>query len=182
MRVTRPLLNPGLKPPCKFDIQGAVRLLVAGGIVCIIIVVLALSMLSSAREELAAVKSRQQEILALKREFLPLRQRIQGLENKKHLSNVRGIVHAVDEVFEPLGLKGKIKSVKQLGTKESKGAFEEKAEVVVQAVNMNEMVNILYNMENAPMLLIIKKINIETSFENPELLNMNITLSLIKPA
>jgi hypothetical protein len=45
---------------------------------------------------------------------------------------------------------------------------------------MNEMVNVLYSIENAPMLLVIKKINIKTSFENPELLNITMTLSLVK--
>ena len=161
--------------------KGLVRALLAGGAIAVVLSVVSVSMLSGAKKELAAVKARQQEMLELKEEFLPLRQKVQGLENKKLLSRVTGIVHAVDEVFEPLGLKGKVKSVKPLGAKEQKGVSEERAEVVVKGVNMNEMVNILYNVENAPMLLIIKKINIKTSFENPELLDLNITLSFIKP-
>ena len=45
---------------------------------------------------------------------------------------------------------------------------------------MNEMVNMLYKIENAPMALSLKRVNIRTAFEDPALLNISMTLSLIR--
>ena len=72
-------------------------------------------------------------------------------------------------------------SVKSTGTREKKYASEEEAEVSVERVTMNEMVNILYRIENAPMILSVRKTSIKTSFDNPSLLNITMTVGLIKP-
>jgi hypothetical protein len=90
-------------------------LLVCSGIVlcAFIIAGFLLNALSSAENELASLNTRYEEMLKLKDEFLSLKQKVQRLEGKKQLIKVHGIMHAVDEVFEPLGLKDKIKSVKK---------------------------------------------------------------------
>lgn len=116
--------------------------------------------------------------MALKDEFLSLRRKVKLVEGRKHLANVKGIVEAVDQVFNPLGLKEKVQSVKPLTTKDKN---EEKAEVEIKGVDLNEMVNILYNVENSPMLLVIRKMSLKASFENPDKLNMTLTLSLVLP-
>ena len=131
---------------------------------------------SSAKGGLSKVKAKHAEISSLRDEYAPLKRRVSMLESRKNLTRVEGVVGAVDKIFEPIGLKNKVKSVKPLGAKE---ASEEKAEVTIQAVDMNEMVNILYKIEYAPMLIIVRKVSLSTSFENPKLLNMTITLSLI---
>jgi hypothetical protein len=142
----------------------------------ILTAVLSLGWYSQTKEELAADRRQHEEILALKDDFLSLRDEVRLVEGKKNLTNVKGIVDAVDNVFNLLGLKEKIHSVKPLSTKEKN---EERAEVEVRGVSMNEMVNILYSFENSPMPLVTRKINVKTSFENPLLLNMTMTLSLI---
>lgn len=45
---------------------------------------------------------------------------------------------------------------------------------------MNEMANIFYRIEHAPMILTVKKATIKQSFENPELLNITLDLSFLK--
>ena len=87
----------------------------------------------------------------------------------------------MDEVFKSIGLGQKVKSVKSTGTREKKYASEEEAEVSVEKVTMNEMVNILFRMENAPMIFSIRRTSIKTAFDNPSLLNITMTVSLIKP-
>jgi len=150
----------------------------AGVVASAVALAVLIGLFSSARGDLSASRSARQEMLALKDDYLTLKGKIDALERKKKLTRVQGIIQAVDNVSEPLGLKEKVKSVKPLGST-VKG--EEKAEVSVQAVSMNEMVNFLYAVENAPMLLVVRKINIKTSFENPQQLNLSLTLSLIKP-
>jgi hypothetical protein len=42
------------------------------------------------------------------------------------------------------------------------------------------MINVFYRIENAPMVLTVKKATIKKSFENPELLNITMVLSFLK--
>jgi len=146
-------------------------------IVCIILFEVSLSL----KRERETLRSRQKEMLALSNEYSGLKTAVDSVERKKAITKVEGIVQAVDEVFKSMGLGQKIKSVKSTGAGEKKFAFEEEADVSVEKVTMNEMVNILYRIENAPMILTVKKASIKTSFDNPSLLNITMTVGLIKP-
>ncbi len=146
----------------------------------IIIGALVMNLLSSERRELKLLKEQQKEMLMLKDEFLSLKKRIDAVESKKNLANVQGVVQAIDEVFLPIGLKDKIKTVKSTGRRKIKDGFEEEADLHIEKVSMNEMANIFYKIENAPMVLTIKKAMIKKSFENSELLNIALTLSFLK--
>jgi hypothetical protein len=143
---------------------------------------LLLNALSDTEETLSSLQATYDEMLAQRDEYLALKGKLDSKEGKMHLAGIKGIVHAVDEIFEPLGLKGKVKSVKTLPAgPRDKDIREETAEVTVQGATMNEMVNIFYSIENSPMLLLIRKVNIKQSFENPELLSLTMTISFIKP-
>ncbi len=135
----------------------------------------------SLKKEGAALRSQQKELFLLRDDFIELREKVGSVEGKKSLAKVGGIVQTIDEIFRSLGLNQKVKSVKPAGTREMKYASEEEAEVQLEKVDMNEMVNILYKLENAPMLLVIKKTTVKTSFENPTLFNITLTLGLAKP-
>lgn len=154
-------------------------LAIGGGVLASLIVLAVLvGVHSSAKGRLKSYRAARNELLMLRDGYLSLRGKIDALERKRNLTRVQGIIQAVDQVAVPLGLKDKVKSVKPLG---SDNPGEEKAEVTLQAVNMNEMANFLYAIENSPMLLLIRKVSLKTSFENPEMLNIAMTLSLMKP-
>jgi hypothetical protein len=146
-------------------------------VLCIIMADVSVSL----KKENAQVKTQQGEMRALRNEYLARKGAIDMVESRKSLTRADGVIQAVDEVFRSLGLSQNVKSVKSTGSIEKKYAFEEQADVQVEKVNMNEMTNILYKLENAPMVLSIKKATIKTSFENPTLLNLSLTLDFIKP-
>jgi hypothetical protein len=152
--------------------------LAACALASVIIAAFSLNALSSANRELASLKTQLDEISALSSEYLSLSRKMKAVEGRKNLTRVQGIVQAVDEIYNSLGLKERVKSVKPLSSKEPK---EDRAEVTTEGISMNEMVNILYNTENSPMLLVIREIKLKTSFQNPTLLDMTMTLSLVKP-
>jgi general secretion pathway protein M len=145
-----------------------------------IVLGLAINILWSDRRELKQLRDQKKEMMLLKAEFLSLRQRINLVEGKEHLSDIQGIVQAVDEVFSSTGLRDKVKTVKSTGRRETRDGFEEEADVSIEKISMNEMVNIFYRIEHAPMVLIIKKATVKKSFENPELLNLALDLSFLK--
>jgi hypothetical protein len=146
----------------------------------VLVVMFGVHLLSSERKELNHLKEQRKEMMLLKDEFISLRQRINVVESKKNLSNTQGIVQAVDEVFLSVGLKDKVKSVKSTGKREVKDGFEEEADIYIEKVSMNEMINIFYRIGNAPVILTIKKAAIKKSFENPELLNISLALTFLK--
>ena len=132
-----------------------------------------------AEKELSALKVRLNGFYALSNEYNNLKVHISNIENKKSLSKIDSIIHALDEVFLPLGIKGKIKSVKNLEERETEGRMNEKnAEVMLEQVSLNELVNIFYKIENVPMLLKINKVSIEKSFAFPELLDISMNIPL----
>jgi general secretion pathway protein M len=154
--------------------------LITGIVIFIFLIAYGIHMLYSERKELKLLKEQQKEMLVLKDEFLSLRHKIGLVESRKNLSNTQGIAQAVDEVFSSVGLRDKVKTVKSAGKRELKEGTEEEADISIEKVSMNEMVNIFYKIENAPMILTIKKATIKKSFENPELLNITLSLSFLK--
>ena len=152
----------------------------AGLAVFIVLVAFGLNTLSSEKKELQSLKGQLAEMITLRGEFMRLKQQVDAVETKKNLVGVQGVVQAIDDVFQPLGLKDKVKSVKTSGKREVSEGFEEEANVSVEKVTMNEMANIFYRIEHAPMILTVKKATIKQSFENPELLNITLVLSFLK--
>jgi hypothetical protein len=152
----------------------------SGLILFVVIAVSGMNLLSSEQKELKLLNDHRKEMLILKDEYLSLKKRVDSAESSEDLSSAQGIVQAADEVFQSIGLKDKVKTVKSTNRRDMKEGIEEEAEFLIEKVSMNEMVNIFYKIENAPMILIIKKAAIKKSFENPELLNISLTLSFLK--
>jgi hypothetical protein len=136
---------------------------------------------SSAKNSHADLLAQRHELLTLEQDFLTLKGNVDAVEGRKTLTNVDGIVQAVDEVFKSLGLNDKVKSVKSTGVREKEYGTEEEAEVQVEKVSMNEMANIFYKVENAPMILTVRRTTVKTSFDDPDLLNISMTVALVKP-
>jgi general secretion pathway protein M len=153
---------------------------IAGVAIFIIMISVALSILASERRDLLRLKEQRKEMIALRDTLLLLGGKVRTVEAKKGLSNVEGIAQAVEEVSSSVGLKDRVKTVKSTGKRETRDGFEEEADVYIEKVTMNEMVNMFYRIRNAPMVLTVKKITIKKSFENPELLNISMILSFLK--
>ncbi len=150
---------------------------VSAVILCIVLILVSFSL----KREQAVLQTQRNELLTLRDDYLNLRGSVAAVEGRKSLSRVEGVIPAMDEIFKSLGLSQKVKAMKAVATKEQRYATEEEADVQVEKIGMNELVNILYKMENAPMILAVKKTVVRTSFDNPSQLNVNMTVSLIRP-
>jgi len=153
---------------------------IAGLVIFIVMISFALTILANERRDLLRLKEQRKEMIVLKDSLMLLSLKVRSVEAKKELSNVQGIAQAVEEVFSSVGLKDRVKTVKSTGKRETKDGFEEEADVFIEKVTMNEMVNIFYRIKNAPMVLTVKKVTIKKSFESPELLNISLILSFLK--
>ena len=144
-----------------------------------VLIVPALVMERSAVKELDMLKAKQKELTVLSREYKLLKENVDLVEQRSTVAQVRGIANAVDMLSSSVGMKGKTKSVKVTGTREILGSMiEETAEVQMEKVSMNELVNVFYRVQEAPMILSVKRAMIKKTFENPELLEITMTLSI----
>ncbi|MBU2623520.1 MAG: hypothetical protein KKD92_14520 [Proteobacteria bacterium] len=129
--------------------------------------------------ELFQLKAKFAEFSILSAEYRSLKEQVGSIEQKSFLTKTSGIAQALDDAFLSLGVKGKMKSIKGIGGREIKDQLnEEAAEVQMEKVDLNELVNIFYKLENAPLLLSIQKVALRKSFEKPDLLDVTITVSL----
>lgn len=129
--------------------------------------------------ELEGTKSKRAELSALGNDYRTLKEQVGAVEQKTPAAKVSGIANAMEDIASSVGIKGKMKSVKGVGTKEIQGPMtEESAEVQMEKVTLNEMVNMFYRIGEAPMILSVKRVTMKKSFENPELLNVTMTVAL----
>lgn len=172
----------GLKAYSKDTLQAASALispsalLAAIGLYLLVIPVFFLNM--AAKKEANSSSVRHREMQTLSTEYKALKEHMNVLDKRKTLTKVSGITQASDNILTSLGLKGRMKSLKSLGSTELAGGIEETAEISIEKLNMNELVNLFYNIENAPMSISVKKTSMKKSFEKPELLDLTITISL----
>lgn len=144
-----------------------------------ILIIPAFLMERSSKKDLNTLKLKLKDLAVLSSEYMSRKERIDTIEKRISLTKVSGITEALDKMFSSLGIKGKMKSVKVTGEREMKGAItEELAQVMIEQVNMNELVNLFFKVENTPMMLSIKKVRMKKSFETPELLDVTMTIAL----
>lgn len=134
--------------------------------------------LSDARERTKSLREQERDVIAFRQEYEMLKARVERMEGRRGLTVVKGIASAVDELFVPLGLRDKVRSVKPVGG-DSKD--EERAEVSVTALTTNEAVNVFHSLDRTPMPLVAKRVSMKASFEQPERLNLTLTLAFVSP-
>jgi hypothetical protein len=144
-----------------------------------ILIIPAFIMQRASRKEVDTLKSKRNELSLLTTEFSALKVQVDVVEQKTIPSQAKGIASILDDIVSSLGIKGKLKAVKGLGSREIKGPMtEESAEVQLEKVSMNELVNIFYRIGEAPVILSVKRAMMKKSFENPELLDVTMTIAL----
>ncbi|MCX7913029.1 MAG: hypothetical protein N2511_00435 [Thermodesulfovibrionales bacterium] len=115
----------------------------------------------------------------LNTEYKTLREKVSFLESKISNPQAGGITNVINEIASPLGIKNKVKSIKNVTNRQLKEGFsEETADIVIEKITLNELINIYYKIQDMPTILSIKKTNIKKTFESPQLLDLEITLSL----
>lgn len=145
---------------------------------CAVLLVISIAMMSAARSRYANISANHNEAKLVNADYMQMIARLKRLEGKVgSMPDVAGVASAVDRLIAPIGLNEKLKSQRNLS---SVDPSEEKAELVFEALTMNELVNLVYNVDDAPYLLVIRNVEMKTNFQDPERLDMVMTISFIK--
>ncbi len=144
----------------------------------IVVTVLMIGQLSKAKGRLSAAQNVLEEIEKNRDWFLVTSLRVENMERKRGLTKVEGVAQAVEDILDPMALGDKVSSVKPVN---SGNPLESSAEVLMEGMDINEVTNVLYALENAPMLIVVRRAHIKSSFLNPGFLDLSMTLSLLRP-
>jgi len=88
---------------------------------------------------------------------------------------------SVSKLIEEIGIKGKNSQIKPLKGEDKPGIIEDAAEVKIDGLSANEVVNLLYRLEKGVKPVIIKKANIKARYDDPAKLDLTLNVALLKP-
>lgn len=155
------------------------RLLFLAPLILYVLIIPSWILERASKRELNSLRIRQTEFQALTREYEWLREQIDEVEKKASLGDLSGVAQAMDEVISPLGIRQKMRSVRIIGKRGlSDELSEETAEIQMEKLTLNELVNVLYRMKEAKTNLLLKRATIKKPFENPELLDLTMTAAV----
>lgn len=86
------------------------------------------------------------------------------------------------KIIDEIGIKGKGSQIKPLKGEERGGYLEDAAEVKMEGLTANEVVNLLYRLEKGAKPVVIKKALLKTRFDDPSRLDLTLTIALLKAA
>lgn len=77
------------------------------------------------------------------------------------------------------GIKEKIIMLKPLEEKMEKGYLERGVNLKIDGIDLNQLINFLYKIENNKALLLIKGFSMKSRFDNPNLLDVDISVAVV---
>jgi hypothetical protein len=131
----------------------------------------------SASARLSEIERTHAEMTRVSGELESLMSRVEGLERKSAAAGDKGLLAFMDQIAESIGVKGKLASQKSIP---SASAREEKAELSFEKLTLNEAANLLYRIEAQPVLLLVSRVVMAPSFDKPDLIMLDMTVSLVK--
>lgn len=119
---------------------------------------------------------------ALQEEYLKKKAVTDTISKRSASADSESIVNIIENTGARTGVKNRITSIKPLEEREVSGFMDREAEVKIEGVDLNQAVNLVYQIENNKALLIVKEFSMKSRFDNPELLDLKIRLSYLKKA
>lgn len=102
---------------------------------------------------------------------------VESVENRIGLSKTGGVVSTMEQILGTLNLKAKV--IKPLTKKKMNDFTEENAEIEIQDIDLNGIVNLLYKIDTSPSPMKINSTAINATFEDPNRFILKFTVSLL---
>lgn len=165
------------------NLESRTRLYWLVGIAAVIITALIVVEANRRTEQLERKRTAKEKELA---EMMSLSARHKAAKTgASRLTGRIGAVHPDDSVariVEEIGIKGKSLQIRPLKGEDKQGMVEDLAEVRIEAITLNEMVNLIYRLEKGTKPVTIRKATMKARFDDPSRVDVVITAALLKPA
>lgn len=147
------------------------------GVFLVVLTVITFASSGSLEQKNRSLQNQLGDIKKMQKELVQLRELVDAREKKIGLTEVNGVVSALEEMLDGLGVKAK--RIKPLEKRISGEFTEESAELEIENIDINTIINLLYRLDNSPMLFKIRDASIRSTFENPDTFILSLTASLI---
>lgn len=117
------------------------------------------------------------EISSMTEGVIKMKSLVDSRENKIRSSKAKGIVSTMEQILGTLSLKAKV--IKPLSKKKLTPFMEENAEIEIQDIDLNHIVNLLYKIDTSPSPMKINSTSINATFEDPDKFILKFTVSLL---
>lgn len=136
----------------------------------------------SRTKRLAGTKKADMERFAvLRSEYIVEKARIDELSRKASVPD-GSVVSVVESLAQGIGVRGRVVSLKPLGESAAAGYVQREAEVRMEKVDLNQLVNFLFQAENGRHLIAVREFSMKSRFEDPDLFDATLRLAQITRA
>ncbi len=165
------------------DLDGRTRLRIGYILIVLLAAAVGWSALSAKVQALEKKRAARETVL---KELLPLKAAYLSARLASDQLNERMASLRPDDspakIIEDTGIKGKLIKIVPLKGEERSGFTEDAADIRIDALTLNEAVNLLYRLEKGSRPLIIKKCNLRVRFDDPSRCDLTVILALLRPA
>lgn len=133
---------------------------------------------NSTKKATGAKKRELAAMAALKADYLGKKSMLDAL-SQRAASPEEAPSAAIEEIAKRTGMKDRIASIKPLEEKSSGGYIDKPVEVRLEGVDLNHLVNFIYQAEAGPKLMVVRELSMKSRFEDPDLLDVTMRVSLV---
>lgn len=130
-------------------------------------------LLRASRADLARFNELRDQFMKGHGELSPVEKRLLTPLVKESVSAI------VEEISAAIGINKRISSVKSVDVSPEKGYQMNGAEFHIDGLTLNQVVNLLYRIENHPNMLLVKDLSIKSRFDNSNMMDVTIQVHLI---
>ncbi|MBF0123337.1 MAG: hypothetical protein HQL21_08055 [Candidatus Omnitrophica bacterium] len=122
------------------------------------------------------LKMQEQEIIVMAKDYQVMQERILRIEKSAKGEN-RGVSAMIGELLSSLSISSKLQSVKNIEQKSFLDISRQDAELVVNDLDINEAVNLLYLIEKGSYPVSLRSLEMSRKFESPDIFNLRLVVS-----
>jgi len=94
----------------------------------------------------------------------------------------RSVVAIIEGITQEVGVKSHLSSLLPLKEEIRRGYIEQSAEVKIEEIDLNRVINFLYALQHHRTLLLVREFSLESRFDNRELLDIRLKITQVSRA
>lgn len=164
------------------------RIFVVGGVVALLLTILYAIVIDplttqSVQLDRRIVKTQRdvRELYTLQRQYQAHKEVLDNINAKLQRQKNFAIFSHLEKLAGDTGIRGKIVYMKPTVSTSSDAYEEESVEIKMEGVTLKQLIRYLYQVENSPQFLKIKRLHIKPRFDNRQLLTATFRVSTFTP-
>lgn len=131
------------------------------------------------QKEVASLEMLQKELIENSAALTVMSQSVKHLQKRLEEGRGRNFVQEVEKINADLNILKSLKKVNSIGNKKEGVLNINRYELKYEGIDINTTTNLLYRLLNAPLLIRIERGNLSVSFDNPNLINLSLSVAHI---